>query len=75
MVKGTTAAAPVSDGHRSCTGNLTHYIMNINHDSDLAEDLHIGGRRIVLVDTPGFDATDLSDSEILRRIAVWLSFS
>ncbi|KAG1740794.1 P-loop containing nucleoside triphosphate hydrolase protein [Suillus paluster] len=32
-------------------------------------------RRLVLVDTPGFDNTFLSDTEILRRIAVWLASS
>ena len=30
-------------------------------------------RRIVLVDTPGFDDTYADDGEILRRIAVWLA--
>ena len=30
------------------------------------------GREIVLVDTPGFDDTYLSDTQILRRIATWL---
>ena len=32
-------------------------------------------RRIVLVDTPGFDDTFLDDTEILRRIAIWLANS
>jgi len=35
--------------------------------------LHPDGRRnIVLVDTPGFDDTVLSDAQILRIIANWL---
>ena len=35
--------------------------------------LHPDGRRnIVLVDTPGFDDTNLSDVQILRTIAHWL---
>jgi hypothetical protein len=33
------------------------------------------GRRIIIVDTPGFDDTCLSDAEILRRIAAWLADS
>ncbi|KAG6814070.1 hypothetical protein H0H92_003117 [Tricholoma furcatifolium] len=33
------------------------------------------GRRVVFVDTPGFDDTYIDDSEILRRIAVWLAKS
>ncbi|KAG6918826.1 hypothetical protein DXG01_011229 [Tephrocybe rancida] len=31
--------------------------------------------RIVIVDTPGFDDTMVSDREILRRIAIWLARS
>ncbi|KAG6840201.1 hypothetical protein C0991_008259 [Blastosporella zonata] len=33
------------------------------------------GTRIVIVDTPGFDDTAVSDREILRRIAIWLARS
>ncbi|KAG6852882.1 hypothetical protein C0991_008395 [Blastosporella zonata] len=32
-------------------------------------------RRVVVIDTPGFDDTDIDDREILRRIAVWLARS
>ncbi|RXW13862.1 hypothetical protein EST38_g11994 [Candolleomyces aberdarensis] len=31
------------------------------------------GKRFVLVDTPGFDNVSLSDTEVLRRLAVWLA--
>jgi GTPase Era involved in 16S rRNA processing len=35
--------------------------------------LHPDGRRnIVLVDTPGFDDTHMSDAQVLRIIANWL---
>ena len=30
-------------------------------------------RRLVLVDTPGFDDTTRGDAETLRRISVWLA--
>ena len=33
------------------------------------------GRRLVIVDTPGFDDTFKEDVEILRRIAEWLETS
>ncbi|KAG6829340.1 hypothetical protein H0H87_011842 [Tephrocybe sp. NHM501043] len=36
---------------------------------------HASGARIVIVDTPGFDDTTVSDREILRRIAIWLARS
>jgi hypothetical protein len=67
-------AAPVSDGVNSCTEVLAYYTMEIRRGSVLAEMYSIG-RRIVFVDTPGFDGTRLSDTEILRRIAVWVTFS
>ncbi|KAJ2914234.1 hypothetical protein MD484_g6178, partial [Candolleomyces efflorescens] len=66
--------ARTDDGFTSCTEKLAHYIMQI--PEKLATQYHIAGnRRVVLVDTPGFDDTNVSDSEILRRIAVWLAKS
>ncbi|KAJ3507734.1 hypothetical protein NMY22_g16838 [Coprinellus aureogranulatus] len=40
---------------------------------DLLRDL--GSRRIVLVDTPGFDQTHMGDEEVLSRIVNWLTAS
>ncbi|KAG6820495.1 hypothetical protein H0H93_016302 [Arthromyces matolae] len=55
-------------GHdlKSQTATLQHVIMR--HPKDPT-------RRLIIVDTPGFDDTYVSDSEILRRIAVWLARS
>ena len=36
---------------------------------------NLGNRRLVLVDTPGFDDTYEEDVEILKRIATWLEKS
>ncbi|KAG6912003.1 hypothetical protein DXG01_000251 [Tephrocybe rancida] len=57
-----------SVGHdlKSHTARIEHFV--IVHPRDAA-------RRIVFVDTPGFDDTYIDDSEILRRIAVWLAKS
>lgn len=33
----------------------------------------IGGENVMLVDTPGFSDTNISDTEILRRIATWMT--
>ncbi|KAG6878828.1 hypothetical protein C0992_007406 [Termitomyces sp. T32_za158] len=33
------------------------------------------GKRVIVIDTPGFDHTTVDDREILRRIAVWLARS
>ncbi|KAH7908656.1 P-loop containing nucleoside triphosphate hydrolase protein [Hygrophoropsis aurantiaca] len=55
-------------GHNleSCTAAIVHAIVpHPNYPS----------RRVVFVDTPGFDDTYEDDTEILRRIAVWLAHS
>lgn len=56
-------------GHQlmSCTQRLQHIILP-GTESDPS-------RRIILLDTPGFDDTYIDDVEILRRISVWLSQS
>jgi hypothetical protein len=33
----------------------------------------LAGRRILLIDTPGFDDTTLSDIEVLKRLGLFLS--
>ncbi|KAH7925403.1 hypothetical protein BV22DRAFT_440452 [Leucogyrophana mollusca] len=55
-------------GHdlKSCTAEIIHAIVPYPADPS---------RRVVFVDTPGFDDTYTPDSEILRRIAVWLARS
>ncbi|KAK6823710.1 hypothetical protein RU639_006286 [Aspergillus parasiticus] len=50
----------VGHGLNSCTKNI-----------DVAETF-INGQRVHLIDTPGFDDTDLSDTEILKTIATYL---
>jgi GTP-binding protein EngB required for normal cell division len=55
--------ALVGDELESCTSTIQPFIIPNNN------------RRIILVDTPGFDDTYVDDTEILRRIAVWLALS
>ncbi|KAG1904146.1 uncharacterized protein F5891DRAFT_1140549 [Suillus fuscotomentosus] len=57
---------PVGHGLESCTSRIQHAFCACPSDPS---------RRVVLVDTPGFDNTFGHDSEILRRIAVWLASS
>ncbi|TFK24911.1 hypothetical protein FA15DRAFT_669112 [Coprinopsis marcescibilis] len=62
--------APVSDKIDPCTTQLNYYaIVNSN--------LHpiLKGRRLVLLDTPGFQNTYEDDTEMLRKVATWLSAS
>jgi hypothetical protein len=56
----------VGEQLQSCTSTLQHFI--VPHPKD-------DSRRIILVDIPGFDDTDIDDSEILRRIGIWLASS
>jgi len=55
-------------GHelKSCTSSLKHVTCALPTDPR---------RRLVVVDTPGFDDTYEDDAEILRRISVWLAVS
>jgi hypothetical protein len=66
-VSGRTAME-VGHGLDSCTTLLTPIVVDITKGS-------FKGRRLVLVDTPGFDDTSRDDSEILHRIALWLAAS
>lgn len=66
---GTEDAVIVGHDLKSCTAQLTPVI------SFITQPAHLQGKRLVLVDTPGFDDTYTSDSEILRRIAIWLASS
>ena len=72
MRLGSSCRAKTSDGFASCTVKLSEY--SIALPSKVAEEHGIAAtRRLVLVDTPGFDNATVSDTEILRRIAVWLA--
>ncbi|KAH8103309.1 P-loop containing nucleoside triphosphate hydrolase protein, partial [Cristinia sonorae] len=52
----------VGEGLRSCTPAV-----------QVSESFDVAGRRMRLIDTPGFDDTTKSDSEILRMIAEFLA--
>ena len=52
----------VGMGLESCTAEV-----------QLAEELTLDGRVVTLIDTPGFDDTSKSDTEILKMIAIFLA--
>ena len=56
----------VGHGLESCTTEIKPVI--IQHPTE-------ENRRIILVDTPGFDDTNVDDVEILKSIADWLAQS
>ena len=41
----------------------------------IAGDFNLDGRRVVLIDTPGFDDTTQSDTDVLKMIAAFLETS
>ena len=40
---------------------------------EVADEFILDGRRVFLIDTPGFDDTNASDAEILEKIAAFLA--
>lgn len=53
---------PVSRGLKSCTSEVTP-----------AQPFELDGRVVTLVDTPGFDDTTISDTDILKMISAFLA--
>ena len=50
--------------------------MNLGSCTDevqLADEFTLDGRRLVLIDTPGFDDTTKSDTDVLKMIADFLA--
>ncbi|KAH7906929.1 P-loop containing nucleoside triphosphate hydrolase protein [Hygrophoropsis aurantiaca] len=64
---GSDSAVNVGHELESCTAAIRHAIVPHPRKED--------PRRFIFVDTPGFDDTYVDDSEILRRILVWLARS
>ena len=64
----------VGDEMISCTKVLASVVVE---DKNVPKALRsaLQGRRIIFLDTPGFDDTDVGDDEILIRIASWLETS
>ncbi|KAL4242322.1 hypothetical protein ABKN59_011953 [Abortiporus biennis] len=62
LVSGASFAT--GDGLISCTNQVAY-----------SQTFEIGGRRVTLVDTPGFDDSTLSDTDILKMIALHLSMN
>ncbi|KAH6884305.1 hypothetical protein BKA70DRAFT_1339604 [Coprinopsis sp. MPI-PUGE-AT-0042] len=66
-------AAAVGHQLQSCTRDVTWYLAAV--PPTLAQNPRLEHRRLIMVDTPGFDDTFSDDSEILKRISVWLAQS
>lgn len=55
-------------GHTLLSGTSSIQHVIVPHPTDAR-------RRIILVDTPGFDDTYIDDARVLTRIALWLTRS
>ncbi|KFZ02161.1 hypothetical protein V500_00399 [Pseudogymnoascus sp. VKM F-4518 (FW-2643)] len=68
-------------GKTSFINSVTGRDLKVGHGlTSCTEDVHavscrIGNENVILVDTPGFSDTNISDTEILRRIAAWMQDS
>ena len=60
MLSGSDLA--VGEGLKSCTSKV-----------ETASTFELSGKLVTLVDTPGFDDTTVSDTDILKMIAIYLS--
>jgi hypothetical protein len=47
--------------------------MSCTNAIQMAQPFQLDGRRVVLIDTPGFDDTNISDLEVLKMIAGFLA--
>lgn len=48
-------------------------LVSCTDEVQLADEFTLDGRRVVLIDTPGFDDTAKSDTDVLRTIADFLA--
>ena len=48
-------------------------LKSCTQEVQLADEFTMDGRRVVLIDTPGFDDTAKSDTDVLRMIADFLA--
>ncbi|KAH6905904.1 P-loop containing nucleoside triphosphate hydrolase protein [Coprinopsis sp. MPI-PUGE-AT-0042] len=72
FIKEYTGNQDVEVGHQlqSCTRDVSWYQATVPRRFP-----RLAGRRLILVDTPGFDDTYADDSEILKRVSAWLAQS
>ena len=64
MNQASGSSLKVGDDLNSCTSKIQE-----------TEEFVLDGRRVVLVDTPGFDDTYRSDIDVLKSIAAFLAES
>lgn len=65
--------AQTSDEFTSCTSEVAFYSIPLT-ETRVPHRQDFPNRNLVLVDTPGFDDTNVSDALILKRIALALAF-
>jgi len=48
-------------------------LQSCTSEVQLADEFALDGRKVILIDTPGFDDTSKSDTDILKMIAAFLA--
>ena len=48
-------------------------LVSCTADVQLADEFTLDGRKVILIDTPGFDDTSRSDTDVLKMIAAFLA--
>ncbi|KAL2076156.1 hypothetical protein VTL71DRAFT_1099 [Oculimacula yallundae] len=76
-VMGVTGSGKTTFIQQFCNQNLNigHGLESCTHKVDVVPCIMPNGQRIFLIDTPGFDDTYRSDTDILGEIADWLAQS
>ncbi|KAF7424183.1 hypothetical protein PC9H_009486 [Pleurotus ostreatus] len=76
-IMGATGSGKTTFVNKASGGNLTvgAGLRSCTSDVQLCKPFEVDGRRVILVDTPGFDDTTKSDTDILSTIASFLTAS
>ena len=63
----------IADASRKCHDAINHTLVSVTSDIRVVKATHPEDKRpVVFIDTPGFDDTYTSDSDVLNAIANWL---
>ena len=54
---------------------VSNSLKSVTANVGLSQQFYMDGMRVTLVDTPGFDDTTMSDTDILNKIASYLCVS
>ena len=71
-----SVSSPLVQFINQASGSSLHVVMNLESSVEgvqLSDEFTLDERKVVLIDTPGFDNTSRSDADILISIAAFLA--